>query len=887
MDDGAHEGSTVIDYALKHGCFLRYRDAPYRFEDQLHQLQTTLHPVESDGLVHEPGLIDIPLPHPNIQLQPPSDGETYSLPVDPPVPSTALFAFLGQTKQLRLSSETLDTGHNLEKDLEQYLADIYNKSFCDILSEWLPLSPVNIDNDEGLDFPSTTIRWKLLADRELELEAISGFEETQRIMHEEEALGQAKCYDDLFALRKQPKAYPEPLSVPLSPASDLDGPFQPDSDVLVISLTSEPESPVDPAVEKLQQDLHDGCLDSEPAAPSTMPSSPPAPRAAFLGNTEDRASNYKLDVPLMPSSPRIGQEPQHHGEIFALQGIDADETVQPLGEPQGFFDEEMTTILESHHAQTTRMLENERLNAAESLLRMPVPALDFHIPDPDWSAQLSTPEDHFKWLRENLMSAFQLDSSIQPASLSASLPWAPAPHGSGHISLNEEMEQLGPASRQLLMSEVPCLSSHDCINKPPGLRILQTLEDEEMEAEAPPPEAPSPEVPTVSGSQATATHGPRPNLLDTPSCAPSLDDLLKSRYQQGRQTLRRKAGEESTGLLLGSSDPSATSNLLSNFMELRQAKKPKTIHITQQTSQQPVQLSTQRPFPAPSPAQLTANETTVEEQAPESGNHEMRDAPAPELHVPTEACRFIVSSSLSRNVLSQLDRSWPQLELVDRDFSQYNTVVWSSGSAQRKEVISRLSFEADVSLCPSAGIIVTTMLKVRQKPLPGSTALSPLRERVQVVSSKYEYLFILVSESNPMGEYVGSPSTSDMTAYADFVRFTASLQRGITTYLVSGAECTLSKWILSLMCRYSLQAMQLGKALDFHDTTWELFLRRAGLNINAAQVISEALVSENGNLGLAKFLTMSSEELISKFGPIMGGERVLRDVSRGLHQRWL
>ncbi|KAL2691569.1 hypothetical protein Neosp_001958 [[Neocosmospora] mangrovei] len=599
-----------------------------------------------------------------------------------------------------------------------------------------------------------------------------------------------------------------------------------------------------------------------------MPSSPPAPRAAFLGNTEDRASNYKLDVPLMPSSPRIGQEPQHHGEIFGLQGIDAEETVQPLGEPKGFFDEEMTTILESHHAQTTRMLENERLNAAESLLRMPVPALDFHIPDPDWSAQLSTPEDHFKWLRENLMSAFQLDSSIQPASLSASLPWAPAPHGSGHISLNEEMEQLGPASRQLLMSEVPCLSSRDCINKPPGLRILQTLEDEEMEAEAPPPEAPSPEVPTVSGSQATATHGPRPNLL-------------------GRQTLRRKAGEESTGLLLGSSDPSATSNLLSNFMELRQAKKPKTTHITQQTSQQPVQLSTQRPLPAPSPAQLTANEATVEEQAPESGNHEMRDAPAPELHVPTEACRFIVSSSLSRNVLSQLDRSWPQLELVDRDFSQYNTVVWSSGSAQRKEVISRLSFEADVSLCPSAGIIVTTMLKVRQKPLPGSTALSPLRERVQVVSTKYEYLFILVSESNPVGEYVGSPSTSDMAAYADFVRFTASLQRDITTYLVSGAECTLSKWILSLMCRYSLQAMQLGKALDFHDTTWELFLRRAGLNINAAQVISEALVSEYGNLGLAKFLTMSSEELISKFGPIMGGERVLRDVSRGLHQRWL
>ncbi|KAJ3465956.1 hypothetical protein MRS44_006614 [Fusarium solani] len=886
MDDGAHPGSTVIDYALKNQCFRRHRDAPYRFHDQLPQLRTTLHPVESDGLVHQPGIIDIPLPRPNIQPQPPPEGEAYSLPVDPFVPSTALFPFLGQTKQLRLPSEALDTGHNAEKDLQQYLTDIYNKSFCDILSEWLPLSPVNIDNDEALDFPSTTIRWKLLADRELELEAISGSEETQRILHEEEVSSHAECYGDLFALRKA--TYPEPLSVPLSPASDLDEPFEPNSDVLVIDLTSEPRSPVDPAVEKLQQDLHDGCLDSEPAAPSTMPSSPPAPRAVFLGDTEDKASNYKLDVPLMPSSPRGSQELQHHGEIFALQGIDIGHTVQPREEPQGFFDEEMSAILAGYHAQTTQMLENERPNPAESLLRMPVPALDFHIPDPDWSVQLSTPEDHFQWLRENLMSAFQLDSSIQPAGLSASLKWTPVPHGSGQISLNEEMEQLGPASRQFLMLEVPRLSSRDYIDKASGLKILQVLEDEEMEAEAPPPEAPSPEAPTVAVSQATAAHCPRPNLPGMPRCAPSLDDLLKSRYQQGRQTLRRKAGEESTGLLLGSSDPSATSNLLSSFMELRHAKKPKTTHSTiQQPSRQPIHISTQRPHPAPSPSQLSANETTVEEQAPESGNHGMRDAPTPEFHVPTDACRFIVSSSLNRNVLSQLDKSWPQLELVDRDFSQYNTVIWSSGSAQRKEVISRVSFEADVSLCPSAGIIVTTMLKVRQKPLPGSTALSPLRERVQAVSTKYEYLFILVSESNPVGEYVGSPSTSDMMVYADFVRFTAGLQRGITTYLVSGAECTLSKWILSLMCRYSPQAKQLGKALDFHDTTWELFLRRAGLNINAAQVISEALVSEYGNLGLASFLTMTTEELVSKFGPIMGGERVLRNVSRGLHQQWL
>ncbi|RSL51892.1 hypothetical protein CEP53_008281 [Fusarium sp. AF-6] len=869
MDDGANQGSDAIDYALKTGCFCHHNDAPYRFQDHLSQLRTTLLQVESDGLVHQPGVIDIPLPRPQIQLQPPPDDEIYSLPVDPTVPSTALFPFLGQTKQLRLPY--LDTEHNLEEDFQQYSTDIYNKSCCDILSEWLPLSPVSIDKDEALDFSSTAIRWKLLADRELELEAISDSEETLKILHEGEISNQTECYDDLFALRKPPKAYPEPLSVPLSPASDSGEPFEPNSDVLVIDLTSEPRSPIDPAVEKLQQDLHDGTLDSEPAAPSSMPSSPPAPRGVFLSNAEDKASHCKLDVPLMASSPRGGQALQHHEEIFTLQGIDIGDIVQPLEETHGFFDEEMSAILMGHHARTTQMLENERLNPAESLLRMTVPALDFHIPDPDWSTQLSSPESHFKWLRENLMSAFKLDSSTQQAGLSASLKWTPVPHGSGRIALNEELELLGPASRQLLMLEVPRLSSRNYIDKAPCLKILQALEDEEMEAEAPSHEAPSHEAPSldtpaVPVSQASASHGPS---------------------QQGRQTLRRKAAEESTGLLFGSSDPSATGRLLSSFMELRLAKKPKTTHNTaQQPARQPTQPSTQLPLPGPSPSQLLANESTVEEQAQESGNHGMRDAPVPEFHVPSDVCRFIVSSSLSRSILSQLDKSWPQLELVDRDFSQYNTVVWSSGSAQRKEVISKLSFEADVSLCPSAGIIVTTMLKVRQKPLPGSTALSPLRERVQNVSAKYEYLFILVSESNPLGEYAGSPSASDMTAYADFVCFTASLQRGITAHLVSGAESTLSKWILSLMCHYSPQAKQLGKALDFHDTTWELFLRRAGLNINAAQVISEALVSEYNNLGLANFLTMTAEEIVAKFGPTMGGERVLRNVSRGLHQQW-
>ncbi|KAK7417347.1 hypothetical protein QQX98_004624 [Neonectria punicea] len=238
--------------------------------------------------------------------------------------------------------------------------------------------------------------------------------------------------------------------------------------------------------------------------------------------------------------------------------------------------------------------------------------------------------------------------------------------------------------------------------------------------------------------------------------------------------------------------------------------------------------------------------------------------------------------SLNRNVLSRIEKTWSQIELIDKDFSQYNEVQWSPGSAKRQEAISPLSFEADIALSPSVGIILTTMLKVKQKPLPGSNSPTPFRDRVQRVSEKYESLFIFVSEANPQGEYVGAPSASDMSAYADFVRFTTALQAGITTELVHGADETLSKWILALMSRFASHSSSFSHLIDARDTTWALFLRRAGLNIFASQVFDNMLATEYGGLGMDRFLAMLLEERISKYGQVMEGDRVLRNVSRQL-----
>ena len=87
---------------------------------------------------------------------------------------------------------------------------------------------------------------------------------------------------------------------------------------------------------------------------------------------------------------------------------------------------------------------------------------------------------------------------------------------------------------------------------------------------------------------------------------------------------------------------------------------------------------------------------------------------------------------------------------------------------------------------------------------------------------------------------------------------------------------------------------------------WEVFLRRAGLNPFAAQLILSSLrdpydiTLETSPLGatlgghptvvrvfsLSSFLLLSAEERISQFQALVGGSRILRRVNEVLDQKW-
>ncbi|UKZ79754.1 hypothetical protein TrVFT333_007516 [Trichoderma virens FT-333] len=342
--------------------------------------------------------------------------------------------------------------------------------------------------------------------------------------------------------------------------------------------------------------------------------------------------------------------------------------------------------------------------------------------------------------------------------------------------------------------------------------------------------------------------------------------------------IRRKFDDEAARLLPNSHDTSATSILLHNFMELRGIKRPR---LNTDTS-----LMRQRTGTSPTITGNEASATSNSGAAPPSMTEEMPLAPIPNFEIPSEKASFIISVDLARPILRRLENMWTPEKLIDMDFSRHGTTVWLPGAAQPKGPSSPLSFEADISLSPGTGIIITNILKVRQRPLPGSQSQAPLREHVKNVSQRYETLIVLVSESQSRGEYMGTLAPSDLAAYADFLSFAVALDGDIHVHFIPGATDTMASWVLTFMCQHSAKSKAISRFLSSEDTPWEMFLRQAGMNVTAAKVLSKTLFEQAGVSGLALFLNMQVSERVTRFGPLLGGEKLLLLTAKALDRRW-
>ncbi|KAJ4855020.1 uncharacterized protein T069G_10578 [Trichoderma breve] len=839
---------TADEYGRREKCFRNHRRHPFTFQSHVTDIQSTRETTEADGFVSQPGLKMVPLPNPQLT------GEVFDqhqhhrenlekLLHDSPS-KISLSATNNFTKELFLPVGELDLGSCHESDVREYLRQVHTKRYSDPLKQWIPFTCTRPDRDESLKFPpGLTLLWKLLH-RELDTDKPTLSKDAVNLVREQSKSLTVSEHEILPLEQTKIKPYQysclDPISPPLSPVSDDTVPFIPDGGAAVVDLVSEPSSPDRTALEAVQRDL-----DSDPIISSTFMTSPAARELPQLFQTcHTLFQEAKVEAPVVFTSSDTPSEANAFTDIhLPLIGDDGENVSKSLHET-GHFEDAFMTLLEDRHYYANQLVNQEGFHPADSLCRAPVPLLDFDIPPPEWSLRHFTAKTHFAFLRKKKMRPIMVDE----------------------IAASDDI-----IAKHLSLDSTPLISSLDFVSIKPNLDVLCIQHDEEIESvfllndEA--DEAP------VASTQ----HHQGPNWINSEQENETSISETRDSHEVNRPT-SRKLDDDGTRILPKSYDTSATSILLHNFMELRGMKRPRL-------NTEPAGMS-QCTGTLPSIPGNEASATNDREIVPLQMTEEMPPAPIPNIEIPSEKSSFIISVDLARPILRRLESMWAPEKLIDVDFSRHNTTARLPGVTQPKETVSPLSFEADISLSPGTGIIITNLLKVRQRSLPGSQSQTPLRERVQKVSQRYETLIVLVSESQPKGELMGTVAPSDTAAYAEFLNFAVALDGDVDVHFIPGATETMASWVLAYMCQYSSRSEGLSRFLSSEETPWELFLRRAGMNVTAAKVLSKTLFEQGGASGLAVFLNMSVPERVARFGPLLGGEKGLLLTAKAIDRRW-
>lgn len=588
--------------------------------------------------------------------------------------------------------------------------------------------------------------------------------------------------------------------------------------------------------------------------------------------TQRRLDNDKLDLPILPTvSPeeQLLPQPGAFGDFVAdemdIENM-ATEFVENFSGDK--FEEELANVADS----TMRTIEQEQLQAADAIARVPVPVMDFSISEPEWTRLGNNGQAIFKWIQCGNDTLFRLPKWPRDSVTESKLIWRPIGSGASTVSTKESINAANTLIETFIEplggGEVP--TSLDFVQKRKRLAILEhNSEDDEID------------IQTQKPKQRTngALHMSRKREID------AVDDTSSKK----RRSSVSYVGDNGQSLLLGGS-PGASAKLLSNFMELHAPKKKWSVSKYFPSVKD---ANTVHPAP-PEPSKKahgSGERATAEKAEAEPQSKSGPGAPFPSSKPMPTPLTIFISLNAPRHLIRALQGLLPGLTLMERDYNKHNTSVWSPGSVSRTEVIPPLAFDADITLSPSTGIVTASMIMVRQKPRPQS-AKNGLQERIEKIALRYDRLIMLVGgEGGPDNSFreIGS---SDAAALTDFQGFVSGLQCNTLVYYIGGGDDTLSRWVASLVCRHGQTDPNVQNGLIEVETLWELWLRRAGFNVYAAQMVAGQLkvpktetATRQGHHGLAAFTTMTRNERMRRFGPMVG-PRVLERVSQAVDEIW-
>ncbi|RYC54285.1 hypothetical protein CHU98_g11923 [Xylaria longipes] len=763
--------------------------------------------------------------------------------------------------------------------------------------ETIPLERQNVTNDEGLIFSDSVCQFRRKLDQRVHHERLDVPKEA--INHLAHALQDDWPDSENYRFLEEAmlrRTFLRNLAVtpPLSPYTEHEEDFIPDINACEIPVASDLSSMLSDDLEAAEsaalQKEHENDA-SQILDTNTLRSSPLFDPPELV-TKPPKISSIKMESPLSPMTSPFQYNNEGTNIPTLLNSIDIDHVLSNSGSSRlgglqtngtdGTLDLSFEIAMEESAVAVLRSIEQEHISIAEAIARVEVPVLDFSIPDPEWKSLPMDAWVQLKWLYESY--SIKIPPCPKHSRTDSTLRWLPFLNNVEPQTLTKEIIDCEMDPFQSInfpdAKEVP--TSANYVWKRPGVAILRELESEECLEEIMSPVRVVSDLASLARKRRLQIDAVKVGMRSSSESDSSIDFVAPSR--QKRQT----------NLLPSIESNAAVSTLLSNYIDLRTAKRRKQdkssyFMSTAKPEVEPRSLSIREP------SRSEGNNASLPEIVERPQKKTRLQAPCPRLDVPGAPTKLIKGLTLSRKLFFGLEELYPSAEIIERDFDRWNTVAWGQYSVSSSTLVSSLAAEADIIVSPATGIIVTTLLKVIQKPPPGRRGQSSIRGRISCVALRYERLIVLVSEANTVDETMRDLTSPETMAYAEFVGFTTGLDSKVEVFYVGGGEATLLKWLVSSAAQHAPEATESQEHLIQDETHWEVFLRCAGFNAYAAQAILGRLKlkdhstdgeSECSKPSLVEFITMTDIDRLQRFRDLMGGENVLNRVNKTLVTKW-
>ncbi|TIA62533.1 hypothetical protein D6C77_02715 [Aureobasidium pullulans] len=612
-----------------------------------------------------------------------------------------------------------------------------------------------------------------------------------------------------------------------------------------------------------------------------------------------RPEDFKVEVPLSPAL--LSSSPTKKTKIVTF----SDELCTtipdyakpfPLGDSNSAderYDEALKKVLKAGAESAVSAIENEQLTQADSTLRVEIPTIDQSGPLPPWEM----------FSRNQLGFGTSIEAQQQMISMLRRETISPREVWSGVVRINRAMTRWRPFDTRLSdlpKEEITCDDLDDFKNEEPqdttsgwkldGLRILDACEDDDEAIEF----ADMPIILERLGSTETMPEGKAWSEKGGPKLAAMLQPrqplfpLSRVATHTPLEGLKPHKSPAYPQPLLGNTF--SASNSLDRFMQIQTGKKasPKVseesrlqattspIHIAKPTSKFTARIRD---------SESLQNPRSLTSKISPSMQSMMPSIHLPSLPDPVPPRTFVLSSTMfdRRALIKHIERLNPTAEYIERDFASARSLRGVSSQTSEAD-------EADMILAPGHGILLTTLQKLIQKNLPGQVTRNVVRERIVQLARRYERLIVMVHEDRA-GSQQRPLDSRESGEIVSLVNFCAAQSHEIQVMYIPGDEIALAIWIVASMVRFGLNDPEVQLLQD--ETSWELFLRKAGMDVFAAQVIlirlkvpdSVPSPSDKRQYGLPAFVMMGEAERLRRFGGLFGGEKILRKVSMAIDGR--